>query len=81
MLKDRYALITGASRGIGAAIARNFALNGAKLILISRDYDALKNLQNELSYTEVHIFLADISKHSDVKELFLKIKMEFQHYL
>jgi 3-oxoacyl-[acyl-carrier protein] reductase len=79
MLKDRYALITGASRGIGAAIARNFALNGAKLILISRDYDALKNLQDELSHTEVHIFLADISKHSDVKELFLKIKKLTPH--
>jgi NAD(P)-dependent dehydrogenase (short-subunit alcohol dehydrogenase family) len=40
-LTDKVAIVTGASRGIGFAIARNFALAGAKVVLASRKQDAL----------------------------------------
>ena len=40
-LTDKVAIITGASRGIGFAIARSFALAGAKVVLASRKQDAL----------------------------------------
>tara|TARA_Y100001970_G_scaffold290300_1_gene423610 strand:+ start:5029 stop:5754 length:726 start_codon:yes stop_codon:yes gene_type:complete len=47
-LKDRIALITGASRGIGAAVAERFALEGAHVILIART-------QGGLEYTDDRI--------------------------
>ncbi len=41
-LEGRVALVTGASRGIGEAVARLYAAHGAKVILSSRDQDALE---------------------------------------
>jgi len=40
-LTDKVAIVTGASRGIGFAIAKGFALAGAKVVLASRKQDAL----------------------------------------
>lgn len=42
LLNDRIALITGASRGIGAAVAKRFAKEGAHVILISRNVKGLE---------------------------------------
>ncbi|MBM09822.1 MAG: oxidoreductase [Magnetovibrio sp.] len=47
-LKDRIALITGASRGIGAAVARRFAAEGARLILLARTTGALEQIDDEI---------------------------------
>ncbi len=47
-LQDKAVLITGASRGIGRAIALTFAERGAKLALIARDEDALRSVQEEI---------------------------------
>jgi NAD(P)-dependent dehydrogenase (short-subunit alcohol dehydrogenase family) len=47
-LKDRLALITGASRGLGAALAHRFAAEGARLVLLARDTEALEKLDDEL---------------------------------
>ncbi len=41
-------LITGASRGIGAEIARRFARDGGRCILIGRNEDALKSVRAEI---------------------------------
>ena len=41
-LQDRVALITGASRGIGYAIAKALQEQGVRVALIARDEDALK---------------------------------------
>ncbi|OZF01298.1 SDR family NAD(P)-dependent oxidoreductase [Rhodococcoides fascians] len=59
-LRDKVVIITGAASGIGAASARAFAAEGAKLALVDRDEDGLKQLAAELS-TEVSIAVADLS--------------------
>ena len=48
-LKGKTAIVTGASRGIGEAIARGFARAGADLVLVSRNKEALEKLAGELA--------------------------------
>ncbi|MGB8222044.1 MAG: glucose 1-dehydrogenase [Polyangiales bacterium] len=43
-LRDKVAIVTGASRGIGAAIAANMAEEGAKVVLVSRKIDGLQGV-------------------------------------
>jgi NAD(P)-dependent dehydrogenase (short-subunit alcohol dehydrogenase family) len=48
-LKDRIALITGASRGIGAAVAKRFAAEGAHVILVARTQGGLEEVDDEIT--------------------------------
>jgi len=48
-LAGKHALVTGASRGIGAACARALLLRGARVTLAGRDLAALQAVQDELS--------------------------------
>jgi short-subunit dehydrogenase len=59
----RWALVTGASAGIGAALARELAKHGARLILTARRRDRLEALAEELTArgTEVRIVTADLN--------------------
>jgi NAD(P)-dependent dehydrogenase (short-subunit alcohol dehydrogenase family) len=47
-LYGKRAIITGASRGIGAAIARRFATEGAKCVLVGRNVEALTGVREGL---------------------------------
>jgi NAD(P)-dependent dehydrogenase (short-subunit alcohol dehydrogenase family) len=47
-LGDKVAIVTGASRGIGAAIAANMAEEGAKVVLVSRKIDGLQGVADEI---------------------------------
>lgn len=48
LLKEKVAIITGASRGIGRAIAVAFAQHGAKVTLCATSLDALREVQTEI---------------------------------
>lgn len=48
LLKGRLALITGASRGIGAATARLFAAEGAHVLLLGRNQKTLETVDDEI---------------------------------
>jgi len=47
-LHDRVALITGASRGIGAAVAKRFADEGAHVVLVARTVGGLEEVDDEV---------------------------------
>jgi NAD(P)-dependent dehydrogenase (short-subunit alcohol dehydrogenase family) len=67
-LSGKTALITGASRGLGKAMALALAGAGAKLALVSRDTERLKAVAEEAG-GEAKVYVADVSREADVARL------------
>jgi len=66
-LKGRTALVTGASKGLGKAIATSLAAEGARVALVARDAETLKVVAAEIPGAEV--FAADLTVEAQVREL------------
>ncbi len=64
-MTDKVVLITGASRGIGAAAAREFAAAGAKVALLARNGDAIATLAGEIGAAGIAI-PCDVSRYWEV---------------
>lgn len=75
MLKNKYAVITGGSDGIGFAIAEMFVKNGANVCLIARSEEKLLEAKNKLTVydTSVSIINGDLSNMLEVKRISDKI--------
>lgn len=79
ILKNKLALITGATGEIGKTTARFFANEGCDLILVGRSEKELKKLQVELSSQKVKIEIhqTEVDKIKEVKELFKFVEKKF----
>jgi 3-oxoacyl-[acyl-carrier protein] reductase len=71
-LAGKRALVTGAGRGIGAAIAFSFALEGAQLVLNDIDAAALEDTAATCRHSggNVTAFVADVAQEAEVQRLF-----------
>ena len=67
-LTEKKALLTGASGGIGKAVARELIAAGASVCLTGRNEEELLKLQNELG-DNTDIIVADLSDHTNIISL------------
>ena len=80
-LKDKWVLITGASSGFGAAAARAFGAEGAKLLLGARRMDRLERVAEESRKAgagEVHYRALDVSKTASVEQFMVWTRQQIR---
>src|SRR5579872_2298725 len=80
-LRNQTALITGATRGIGLAIARALANKGCNLIVTARDEQSLSKLSRELAHQKVRLLAhpCDVRDPHSVDDLFRAVRREFRN--
>jgi len=78
-LKDKVALVTGSSRGIGAAIAQILARNGAKVVLHGRDEAALSSVRTRIEGEGgmAMVVLGDVTKFDEIEAMRSTIEQTF----
>ena len=68
-----YALVTGASSGIGAEYARQLAAGGLNLVITARRASLLEELSKSIKYThrdlDIRIIIADLTKDEDLQKV------------
>ena len=78
--KNKVVLITGGSRGLGLVLAREFAREGARLIICARDEDELNRARVDLESrgAEVMTHKCDVTNRSEVMELVASIHDRYE---
>jgi gluconate 5-dehydrogenase len=78
-IKDKVALITGSSRGIGFSLAAGLALNGAKVILNGRDEAVLESAKMALEDNGISVFTSafDITRKEQISDQIDNIENAF----
>lgn len=79
-LEGKLALITGASKGLGAAVAKKFASEGADLILVGRDVASLEEVDDAVQAYGGNSTLVplDLKKFGAIEELVVQVAGRFQ---
>lgn len=77
--KNKNIIITGGSGGIGAEAAKQMLEEGANVLIVDIDKDALEKTASEINSSRLHIFQADVSDENQVKAYAEKAKELFGH--
>ncbi len=77
MLTNKTAVITGAAMGIGFAVARLFAQNGAKVTIVDLQKTSVDTAVASLqSFGQVQGFVGDVTDSAKMQELFAQLKKD-----
>jgi 3-dehydrosphinganine reductase len=82
-LKDRWAIVTGGSSGIGLAVARKFVQEGANVVLLARREELLKSAEATITADKVDPnqkvvwFSVDVREHEAVEKTVEQIEKQF----
>ena len=79
VLKDRITIVTGATRGIGEAIAVAVAQNGSHVALLGRNEDLLQKAKSKIETLgrKALALRVDVAKQTEVEEAVKKVHQEF----
>lgn len=78
-LKDRTAVITGGSRGLGEAMAKALAGAGAHIALVARDRARMERVRDDIAGRggAAEVFVADVTREDEVEKLAEAVKAQF----
>ena len=76
-MKDKIVIITGASSGIGCALAVKFIEEGANVVLSARRYEKIKAIEDKYGSGRVLAIQTDVSREEDCKKLIEKTVEKF----
>jgi 3-oxoacyl-[acyl-carrier protein] reductase len=79
VLQNKIAFVTGSSRGIGAAVARRFAREGAKVVVHGRDVKAIRQVVEEIDRdqgTAISV-TGDVTRFADIERMRAEIESKF----
>jgi gluconate 5-dehydrogenase len=80
-VRDQIVLVSGASRGIGRAIAAGFATRGARVIITGREEDTLAKTAQELGTPEMPVtpLVCDVARRDSIEPLVEQVIARFGH--
>jgi len=78
-LTGRTAVITGASRGLGEAMAKALAESGAQIALVARDVKKLEGVRDAIRKQggTAELFIGDVTREEDVARVAAEVKQHF----
>lgn len=78
-LRGRTVLITGGSRGLGLALARQASAEGARVVICGRDPESLERAYNSLARSEAEVLAltADVTSPDSVRQMIETVRRRF----